>query len=445
MEEKTVSLSLSTILRECSLDSNLYLDYYNWLALQNRENFHQVFRYRKFNDDFVDRVDCFNDGSNPVGRIRPSYDEFLRKLTILLNLPIAGKIVDDDSLTEKLLERVEVLKHVTSYRELELEFPLLYKDLKDGRDYYDDLQVLRKQEGYSEEQYASGEHYYYACGMRRSLENFVETQSEVYRRFVLQRNELQQKQQQMSFNKFLSPRIDRDKLYLYVMYEYLVKAEGTNDKEEIKKYISLTEKCLDACRKKDFSITLDSGAKVTFDEIMNRLEHLKRFVQDQCSLVEWVLIPEGKDYSRVRQNPEQESRVTLMNYDEIQRLQEKGKRKRAFYESTPYILKVIGLKRYRGYIGYIYENGKVFLDREFNQDRPATAEGDAIYRLRVENFEELSQCDKKVLRKDSRVGIMYHSPTWEERALKIINKEATEEEREASYQLVKRLTTKNES
>lgn len=445
MEEKTVSLSLKTILRECSLNPNLFLDEFYHIGLKNRENIHSVFKYRKFNDDFVERVDCFNDGSNPIGMIRPSYDEFLTRLVILLNLPIKGKIVDDEHLTELLLQRVEVLKHISSYRELQLEFPLLYKDLKDGRRYYDDLQRLKTQEGKKTDQFVSGEHYYYGCGMKKSLPNFVETQSEVYRRFVVQRHELQQLQQQTAFNGFLSPRIDKDKLFLYVMHEYLVKAEGSQDKKEIEKYISLTEKCLASCKKRDFFITTDSGVKITFTDIMNRLEHLKLFVHDNCSLVEWILIPEGKDYSKVQSSPKHESRVTLMNYEEIQRLQEKGSRKKAFYESTPYLLKVIGLRKYRGYVGWIYENGEVFLDRKYDPEKPSTAEGDAIINLNVENFEVMSQWDKQRLRKDPRVGIMYHSSTWESRVSKKINRPATPEESIASHQLVKRLSNKNES
>ena len=86
MEEKTVSLSLGTIIRECSLNPNLSMDHYYYFMSRNRENVHDVFRYRKFNDDFIDRVDCFNDGTNLVGRIRPSYDVFLGKLVRILNL-----------------------------------------------------------------------------------------------------------------------------------------------------------------------------------------------------------------------------------------------------------------------------------------------------------------------------------------------------------------------
>ncbi len=439
MEEKTVSLSLGTILRECSLNPNLMMDHFYYFSLKNRENIHEIFRYKKFNDDFISHVDCFNSGEHLVGMIRPSYDEFLNKLVRLLNVNIKGKIVDDDALTKVLLQRVELLKQITTEAQLSKEFPLLYKDLKDGRKYYNDLQKLRKQEGYSEEQYASGEHYYYSCAMKKSLPNFVKTQGELYTRFVTKRGELKEKQQSMAFNGYLAKNFDIDKLYMIVIHEYLVKAETSKDKDEINKYINLVERYLSSNRRKDFTITTDSNIKIDYDMIIKRLSNLKRIVSENSSLVEWVLIPEGKVLKRVKKDSDQEAKVTVMNFEEIERLRRLGERKSAFYETTPYLVKAIGLRKYHGYIAYVYENGEVILDREYNPENPHTAIDNAIYNLKVTDFETLSKYDKQVLMKHPRVGRMNHTPTWEERVSKVIYREATEEEKEESKQLVKRL------
>ena len=439
MEEKTVSLSLGMILRECSLNPNLMMDHYYYFALKNRENIHDVFRYKKFNDDFISHLDCFNNGDYLVGMIRPSYDEFLEKLVRLLNVNIKGKIVDNDSLTKILLERVEKLKTISTEAELNKEFPLLYKDLHDGRRYYNDLQKLRRQEGYSEEQYASGEHYYYSCAMKKSLPNFISTQSELYTRFVTKRDEVKEKMNNTSFNGYLAKNFDIDKLYMIVMHEYLVKAESSKDKEEIKKYIDLVEKYLKSNRRKDFTITTDSGIKVDFDMITKRLSNLKRVVSDNSSLVEWVLIPEGRALKRVKKDSEQEAKVTVMNIEEIERLRRLGERKSTFYETTPYLVKAIGLRKYHGYIAYVYENGEVILDREYNPENPHTAIDNAIYNLKVADFETLSKYDKQVLMKHPRVGRINHTPTWEDRVSKIIYREATEDEKIESKELVKRL------
>ena len=141
MEEKTVSLSLDTIIRECSKRKDLQRDHFMYFSLQNRENIHEIFKYKKFNDDFTSRVECFNTGEYAVGTIRPSYDEFLSKLLRILNVKQTPSMKDDDALTKVLLDRVEVLRNLRNEWELQFEFPLLYKDLKDGRKYYDSLQT----------------------------------------------------------------------------------------------------------------------------------------------------------------------------------------------------------------------------------------------------------------------------------------------------------------
>ena len=79
MEEKTVDLSLTTLMKECSINPNLVLEHQSYFRLKNRKNVHEVFRYKKFNDDFVDTVSCYRKEGELIGIIRPSYDEFLRK------------------------------------------------------------------------------------------------------------------------------------------------------------------------------------------------------------------------------------------------------------------------------------------------------------------------------------------------------------------------------
>lgn len=445
MEKKTVSISLGTFIRECSLDPNLSLDHFYYFCLKNRENIHDVFRYKKFNDDFVTQLDCYTDGKNLIGMIRPSYDEFLKKLTILLNCPVREPIQDNEELTKKLMERVERLKQVTSKQELEIEFPLISKDYWAGRKYYQSLQKMKLQEGYSKEEFASGEHYYYGCAMKRSLEGFIDRQTELYRRFVTKREELKEKQKNMSFNGYIAKNFDLDKFYMLVIHEYLGKAEGSKDKDEIQKYIDLVERYLSSPRKKDCSITTDSGQKVDLENIEKRLRNLKRFVSDNSSAVDWVLIPEGRDYTRVKKEEKSEPKIMLLKIEEINRLHQKGQRKRAFYESTPYLGKAIGLRKYNGYIAYIYENGEVILDREYIDYVPSTATGDAIYNLKVGDFETLSQLDKQILMKHPRVGRMNHTDTWEKRVSKVINRPATPTEQYESKQLIKRLKEKSES
>ena len=438
MEEKTVSLSLETIIRECSKRKDQQRDHFMYFSLENRENIHEIFKYKKFNEDFTSQLDCFNTGEYTVGTIRPSYDEFLNKLMMILNVRKTPSTKDDDQLTKKLLERLEVLKSIKTESDLQREFPFLYKDLIDGRRYYDSLQKLRKQEGYSKDQYASGEHYYYGCALKKSLQNFIETQAVMYERYILKRKELQAIQSKKSYNKYLKDNFDLDKLYLYVVHEYLRVCESTTDRTIIKKYIALIDKYLSSDRNFGVQITTDENIKVDIENIKKRLENIKRVVADNSSMVDWVIIPEGRVYDRVKKE-DGEPKTTIFNQEELEALRKAGERKSVFYESTSYEAKAIGLRRYKGYVAYIYKNGEVLIDKEFNDNAPFSMKDNAIYRMKVVDFEALSKLDKQKLMRHPKVGRIYHTPTWEKRTKLIIEREATPQEEQETDALIKRL------
>ena len=439
MEEKTVQLSLKTIIRECSKNPNMVMEHLSYFIFKNRENVHDVFRYKKFNDDFADTVTCYRKADELVGIIRPSYDEFLNKLLETLGISSTGQIIDNALLSKKMLDKVEALKSIHNESELEYYYPLLYKDLVNGRRYYESLQKMKKQEQISDQEYADGEHYYYGCAMKKSLKNFIETQSVFYQRLILKRFEYKDKVENTSFNSYIRKYFDVNKFIMYVIHRYLCTCEASSDKEVIRKYVDLVEKYLNGPYDKNVSLE-DNGVKVNYDMIVQRYSNLKKLLGDQSNIVEWILIPEGKKYSRVKS--EKTPRMTIMNMDEIKRLEVLGERKRSFYESSPYLAKVMGLRRYHGYVGYIYPNGEVILDREYIPHHPSTASGDAIYHMNVHDFEKLSRCDKQELIKNPKVARMNHSSTWEERVSKLINEPATEKTQEDSIQLIKRLKEK---
>ena len=445
MERAIANLSLNTLIRECSKNPQEARKLYGFFDSINRERIHEVFSYKKFNDDFIDNVTCYNDGNYQIGVIRPCYEEFLSKLIILLNVKVTKPLIDDDDLTKKLYERLEVLKSITSEIELRKEFPFLYKDLQDGRRFIKGVEAQRDfdDEKKFEEELAEKEHYYYSCGMRRSLSNFVKTQAEVYRRFIDKRHELKQKQENTSYNGYIVKHFDMNRVYMYTMHEYLKICEKSNDKELIKFYIDLIERYLRSDKDKRVSIITDENIRVDISSIIIRLENIKKRVSDNSNLVEWVLIPEGRDYKRVKKNEKpSEDKTFIFNYEEIQRLRQLGEKKKTFYEGTPYVAKAVGLRKYRGYIAYIYANGKVILDREYNDDNPKSAVDNAAYIIDAKDFEELSRVEKPELIKNPKASRKYHTDTFETRIKAIINKPGTEEQQEEAKQLVHRLKTR---
>ena len=445
MEREIANLSLHTLIRECSKDPQEARKHYSYFEMVNRSRIHEVFAYKKFNDDFIDNLTVYNNGEYLIGRIRPCYDEFIAKLMIILNIKPLDKVADDDSLTRILLERVEVLKGITSEIELKHEFPYLYKDLQDGRRYIRNIEAQRDFDDNKEreEELADKEHYYYSCGLRRSLTNFVRTQSEVYKRFIERRHELKEKQASTSYNGYIVNNFDMNKVYMYTMHEYLRICEKSNDEELIKFYLRLIDKYLESDKDKNCYIITDENIRVDISSILIRIENLKRRISDNSNVVEWILVPEGKDYKRVRRaERKHEEKPFIFNYEEVQRLKNIGAKKKTFYEATPYIAKAVGLRRYRGYVAYIYANGKVILDREYNEDNPKTAVENAAYIIEARDFEELSKKEKTELIRDPKAQRKYHTKNFESKLNEIIGKTGTKKEQEEAKQLVLRLKTR---
>ena len=125
-----------------------------------------------------------------------------------------------------------------------------------------------------------------------------------------------------------------------------------------------------------------------------------------------------------------------MNYEEIERLIKIGEEKQAFYEQSNYYAKAVGLRRYCGYVAYIYENGEVILDKEYKETSPRTASGNAIYNMRINEFRTLSRLDKKVLKKHPNVKRICHIAGWQDRVKEIIERKASPEEIEATHEYV---------
>ena len=92
MEREIANLSLHTLIRECSKDPQEARKHYSYFEMVNRSRIHEVFAYKKFNDDFIDNLTVYNNGEYLIGRIRPCYDEFIAKLMIIKNKQNNGKI-----------------------------------------------------------------------------------------------------------------------------------------------------------------------------------------------------------------------------------------------------------------------------------------------------------------------------------------------------------------
>lgn len=410
--------------------------------LTNREYIHDIFKYQKFNDDFAKNIIVQNNGKKDfIGSFKPSYVEFLDSIIEALNFKSEKTITDDEELTKKLEERIEFLRTLPDDAWLYNHFPVLYRNLQDGRNYINEVEKLKKNPLY-EEVAKEEEHYYYACAMKKSLYNFIKSQTTSYERFIAKRHEYRDLISKKNYNKFIKENYDQDKLAMYLAHKYLsVCEEHITNKSILKKYIKLLDKYVSSSYKKDVSITVN-GMYIDYRNIYARIKNVHEALNKIDAKVEWILISEGKKptYIKAGLNP----KMHIMSQEELNALREAGEAKEKFYNDNPPLLKVYGTLKYSGYIAYIYENGEVLFDMEYNQEYPNSAKGNAIYYMKASYFDIVSGLNKQVLKNHPAVDRIVHAGSWEERAQKIIDREGTEEEKEEAKKLVKRLQEQNE-
>ncbi len=441
----TLNLSLKTIIRECSKHPESKEAVFQRFSLENRENVHEIFRYKKFLYDFTDYVSCYNDGNYVLGKIHPCYEEFFRFIGVFLG--VEPPFEDNEEFTKRCDERIERLKSITSEIELKTEFPHLYHDLMLGRSYIKNIKDKRRMFPVNQELYEEDEHYYYSCAMKYGLKNFIASQAELYSRFVHKRDEYRKLIESKSYNRFFRENFDVSKVALLAVYEYCRICESTEDINTLKKYSNLIDKYFHSNFDKNVRITLDNKTVIDYTQIVYyslRIKGKIKRIENQKEIRLGIkLVPEGSEPKIVKLDSTKEPRPEIYSQEEYARLREKGRRKQEFYQNSSYLRVAYGLEQYDGYMGYIYPNGEVLLDYKYNEFAPRTAANNAIYRMNIGDLETLGGLDKTTLRNHPKVTRIIHSKNWEEKAKTFIKRKSTEEERRKTLEIIERLEQKS--
>ena len=273
--------------------------------------------------------------------------------------------------------------------------------------------------------------------MRKSLEGFIKTQSEVYNRFISRKEEYKELIEKRNYNKYLREYFNMDKVALYVLSEYINRCNNEKDKRLLERYLYYLKLYEKSSYNKDYSITLGNNKDFNNESIIRGIKDIEERLKTSSRIIGWELVPSGKEYNKVHKNIKKTRRLSL-SQEEIDILKEKGEEKQEFYQNTPYLGKLLGLLKYKGYVAYIYPNGEVLLERVYDNDKPYTAKGNAIYVMKASDFETFSKLDKNELRKEKKVTRIIHSKNWIDRLNKIITSEGKVEESEAALKLIKK-------
>ena len=273
------------------------------------------------------------------------------------------------------------------------------------------------------------------CGITSNYSKYIDKQITLYESFISNRSLLIK---DTSFDNLVDLYLDKDKVYLYLMNEYLKRIASCDERNEIKNYINLVERYLCLVKNKDTSILVDNEV-INLENINEKLKIIKWKFAHDVIILDWSLAHDGHGSKSIKSVNRKIVRRIALSSEEIERLKSIGEERNDFYDNTNYSAKANGLDKNLGYTAYIYPNGKVILDKEYDEKRTSTAIGNAIYVLTAINFEALSKLDKANLRKHPDVQRIVHSANWQERVQRIIDIEPTEESLEDTKKLIKRL------
>lgn len=98
--------------------------------------------------------------------------------------------------------------------------------------------------------------------------------------------------------------------------------------------------------------------------------------------------------------------------------------KKEFYDSSDPFFRIKGKNTFDGYIGYIYSNGKVILEKYYeNSNISRLAYGEAAYVMDIDKFYSLSRLTKNELitMDDSVCDRIIHKGNWQQKAQNVIN------------------------
>ena len=379
------------------------------------------------------------------------------------NLSDTSKIINEKKISFILQlnssSSLQILKNkfkLLYERQLLEEFPEIYKKFQDSKNYIKYLKDEKKiLDGELEDNKNNAlifkqidleiddlnnkrdtyRKYIRRCGITSNYSKYIDKQITLYESFISNRSLLIK---DTSFDNLVDLYLDKDKVYLYLMNEYLKRIASCDERNEIKNYINLVERYLCLVKNKDTSILVDNEV-INLENINEKLKIIKWKFAHDVIILDWSLAHDGHDSKSIKSVNRKIARRIALSSEEIERLKSIGEERNDFYDNTNYSARANGLDKNLGYTAYIYPNGKVILDKEYDEKRTSTAIGNAIYVLTAINFEALSKLDKANLRKHPDVQRIVHSANWQERVQRIIDIEPTEESLEDTKKLIKRL------
>lgn len=372
--------------------------------------------------------------------------------------------------------QIEKLKHVKTKEELREQFPFLYrkykeqvkltKDLRQLSSHFNSLPkhkkaiFIKQVPGFKFQKYLNQ-------APTINVPNFVDSYSKSFTDLIENADKVLDYiySHPVDFSKLTD--VDKDKVELYLAGQFLDMAEEVSDdyKQDYLYYISsyfaehkdLLDSDLsvivgrvDMFKNKELLLKLGDGYVLTPRALYDRYcqllvdnpnlraidfshlnfsgmnaDEVKNFMTEYLKdlSASWEFLPpDDKRYEEevIKKNKNSgESMSEEERQKHQERLLEVFMEKKELYDSSDPFFRVKGKGTFDGYIGFVYSNGRVVLDKFYDDaDSGKLADGHAVYAMEIQEFYELSRLSKSEIIRNKLCNRYIHKGNWMNRVMK---------------------------
>ena len=481
----SIDLNVSTLLNECAADKVQFEQELSLIRELYRTNIIEISSYTKANEFFFENFRTITSYKNAETTIHISPVDFLKKLKEILGVKSESLDFNDKDLANILLDKALAIQHIQTPEELKEKYPLIYADYelsfsaaKKIRRYKEkNKDKLNNPETRSEIQETINRQYnlYHAFGLDTNFQNFLQKQTKLYRNLSVRRQFVEGYTNRTSIDFSMFQGLDKAKFELYVADKYLTKAISCQDVKEKQECIYYIATYIRETKTSNIKIHNDEGKEISLSSLIRRYrqflrnnplirpidearENFKNYHQRHVenhvkkyffTNVNWQIVPPGTvdtDFDKKVINSLNRQYNYLSPEEREKRIIERYsiyERKKAFFDNSDYLYKIYGVNAFEGYIAYIYANGEVLMEKFFDDYANCIpTKGEAIYNIKVADFETLSRKTKTALIKDKKCRRIIHTGNWEERGQEILDRPSTKTTEEQVKQLVLKLKAK---
>lgn len=474
-----IEINIKTLIEQCASDSEQLRDEFTLVSQLYKEHIIKTNDFTKANEDFLVSLRTKTNYQNAQTDLFISPTNYLQRLKQILNISNPSIDFNDLELRKELLDSLEELKKITTSEELEVKYPEIHKDYLLSLDAYARInRFAEKHKGSSNPQVKATlerqRRLYNTYALDTRFNVFIEKQSLMYRNMIVRRQFIERYSNDHKIDLTMFTGLDKEKFELYLADKYLtiaIQAEDDKTKQECVYYLSTY------IRETQFTpiaIKNDNGEEITFRKILFRFKKLlkqnpilKPIDEDRShfegyhwkhvenhvkkyflSGVNWQIVPPGEETELNKRVIASLNRTYnhLSIEEKEKRIRERYaeyERKMRFFENSGYMHRVFGINEFNGYIAFIYPNGEVIMEKFFNDYAKCIPTiNEAIYNVKVADFETLSKLKKPALIKDKRCHRIIHKGNWEIKGQEIIDRPATRESEEEAKKLILRLQGK---